>query len=206
MARRSASDAAITRQTILDVAQDLFAARGFADTALTDIARAANVTDGAIFHHFKSKKSLFTEIAVKLHADIHKAIYKAGQGAATPLEGFRLGSRESMRVTQLPHHQRIVFIEGPVVLGTEEWRKIDQQLGLRLIEGGLLQIAGVAALPDAILKPMAMMALGMINEVTYALIRKQPGVDPEQCLALLEASLTAWVERDVAAWKRAVQS
>lgn len=179
----------------------LFANAGFSGTATSAIARAAGVTDGALFHHFKSKTALFEEIAVKLHTDIHKAIYRAGKDAPTPIEGFRLGARKSMEVTQLPHNQRIVFIEGPVVLGTEKWRKIDQQLGLRLIEGGLLNIAGAAELPAAILKPMAMLALGTINEITYALIRKEPGIDAEQCLNLLERALHLWVENDVGAWK-----
>ncbi len=170
-------------------------------TSTSAIARAAGVTDGALFHHFKSKKALFEEIAIKLHTNIHKAIYRSGQEAPTPIDAFKIGARTSMKVTQQPNNQRIVFIEGPVVLGTDKWRKIDQQLGLRLIEGGLLNIAGAPELPSHILKPMAMLALGTINEITYALIRKEAGIDPEQCLDLVERALLLWVENDVAAWK-----
>ncbi len=201
MVRRSAEDAAKTRQGIMEEAQKLFTELGFVATSTSAIARAAGVTDGALFHHFKSKKALFEEIAVKLHTDIHKAIYRAGQEAPSPIEAFKIGARKSMEVTQQPHNQRIVFIEGPVVLGTEKWRKIDQQLGLRLIEGGLLAIAGVQELPSDVLKPMAMLALGTINEITYAIIRKEAGINPEQCLALLERALNLWVENDVASWK-----
>lgn len=197
MARRSAADAEKTRQRILDVAEQLFTAHGFASVTTSAISAAAGVTDGALFHHFRSKKELFSNIAVRLHTNIHKEIYRAGLNAADPIEGFILGARKSMEVTQLPHNQRIVFIEGPVVLGTEEWRKIDQKLGLRLIEGGLLAVAGVSELPDAVLKPMAMLALGTINEITYALIRKEEGVDPEQCLDLLVRALRLWLEHDV---------
>jgi AcrR family transcriptional regulator len=199
--RRSADEAAHTRQKLLDSAQKLFTAHGFEGVSTSAISTAAGVTDGALFHHFGSKKALFSEIAVQLHTDIHKAIYRAGKDAPDPIEGFILGTRKSMEVTQLPHNQRIVFIEGPAILGTEQWRKIDQQLGLRLIEGGLLAIAGVDKLPDPILKPMAMLALGTTNEITYALIRKERGVDPEQCLDLLVRALRLWVENDVKTWK-----
>jgi AcrR family transcriptional regulator len=185
----------------MDEAERLFAECGFAGTSTNAIAKAAGVTDGALFHHFKSKKALFEEIAIKLHTNIHKAIYKSGMNAPSPIEAFKIGARTSMAITQQPHNQRIVFIEGPVILGTEKWRKVDQQLGLRLIEGGLLQIAGTEALPPHILKPMAMLALGTINEITYALIRKEAGIDPEQCLDLLERALNLWVENDVADWK-----
>jgi AcrR family transcriptional regulator len=206
LARRSAEDAAKTRQRILEEAELLFAGAGFAGTSTNAIARAAGVTDGALFHHFKSKSALFEEIAIKLHTDIHKAVYRAGKDAPTPMDGFRLGARKSMEVTQEPRNQRIVFIEGPVVLGTEKWRKIDQQLGLRLIEGGLLNIAGLPELPPEILKPMAMLALGTINEITYALIRNEPGIDAEQCLNLLERALDMWMDNDVAAWKATQKS
>jgi AcrR family transcriptional regulator len=199
--RRSAEDAAKTRQRILDTAERLFTERGFAHVSTSAISSAAGVTDGALFHHFRSKKGLFSEIAVRLHTDIHKAIYRAGLDSPDPVDGFIRGARKSMEITQLPHNQRIVFIEGPVVLGTEKWRQIDQQLGLRLIEGGLLAIAGATELPPAILKPMAMLALGTINEVTYALIRKEEDVDPEQCLELLVRALQHWVDNDVKTWK-----
>jgi AcrR family transcriptional regulator len=199
--RRSAEDAAKTRRRILDIAERLFTERGFANVSTSAISSAAGVTDGALFHHFRSKKELFSEIAVRLHTNIHKAIYRAGLDAPDPIDGFIRGARKSVEITQLPHNQRIVFIEGPVVLGTEKWRQIDQQLGLRLIEGGLLSVAGVAELPARILKPMAMLALGAINEITYALIRKEVGVDPEQCLDLLVRALRHWVDNDVKTWK-----
>lgn len=202
MAKRSAADAAKTRSAILDAARELFTEKGFAATSIAAIAGKAGVTDGAIFHHFKSKREIFCEIAIALHAQIHREIYKAGLDAESAIEAFKLGSRASMRITQEPANQRIVFIEGPVVLGTEKWREIDQQLGLRLIEGGLLNIAGVSKLPDTILKPMAMLALGTTNEITYALIRKEVGIDPEQCLDLLVRALQLWVDTDVAEWKR----
>jgi AcrR family transcriptional regulator len=201
VARRSAEDEAKTRQKIIDAATKLFTQHGFAGVSTHAISSAAGVTDGALFHHFGTKKALFTEIATQLHTDIHKAIHRAGRDAPDAMQGFIQGTRKSMEITQLPHNQRIVFIEGPAILGTEQWRKIDQQLGLRLIEGGLLAIAGADSLPDHILKPMAMLALGTTNEITYALIRKERGVDPEQCLDLLVRALRLWVDHDVKAWK-----
>jgi AcrR family transcriptional regulator len=47
-----------TRQRILDEAERLFRARGYAATSLEEIAEAANVTKGAIYGHFSSKEDL----------------------------------------------------------------------------------------------------------------------------------------------------
>jgi AcrR family transcriptional regulator len=201
MPRRSAEEAAKTRQRIVDAAQRLFTERGFADVSTTAISNAAGVTDGALFHHFRSKKALFSEIAVQLNTELHRAIFRAGQEAKDPFEAFLLGARKSIEVSQLPHNRRIVFIEGPVILGTEKWRQVDQQMGMRMIEAGLQTIAGTDQLPSNILRPMAILALGTIAEITYALIEEQDDVDPETCLDLLMRTLRLWVENDVKTWK-----
>ncbi|GGD21453.1 acrEF/envCD operon transcriptional regulator [Franconibacter pulveris 1160] len=62
MARKTKLDALKTRQQLLDAAITEFATRGFNGTTLTDIARAAGVTRGAVYWHFESKEALFNEI------------------------------------------------------------------------------------------------------------------------------------------------
>lgn len=47
-----------TRQQILDASLRLFSERGFARTTVRDIARAAGITDAAIYYHFQSKREL----------------------------------------------------------------------------------------------------------------------------------------------------
>jgi AcrR family transcriptional regulator len=49
----------LTRKQILDAALALFSDKGFARTSVRDIARAAGITDAAIYYHFASKRELF---------------------------------------------------------------------------------------------------------------------------------------------------
>ncbi|ADO49571.1 multidrug efflux transporter transcriptional repressor AcrR [[Enterobacter] lignolyticus] len=62
MARKTKQQALETRQHILDVALRLFSQQGVSSTSLADIAKAAGVTRGAIYWHFKNKSDLFSEI------------------------------------------------------------------------------------------------------------------------------------------------
>lgn len=62
MARKTKQQALETRQHILDVAIRLFSQQGVSATSLADIAKAAGVTRGAIYWHFKNKSDLFNEI------------------------------------------------------------------------------------------------------------------------------------------------
>lgn len=62
MARKTKQQAMETRQHILDVALRLFSQQGVSSTSLAEIAKAAGVTRGAIYWHFKNKSDLFCEI------------------------------------------------------------------------------------------------------------------------------------------------
>lgn len=59
MARRTKEDAAATRDSILDAAEQLFVRQGVSRTTLQHIASAAGVTRGAIYWHFDDKAVLF---------------------------------------------------------------------------------------------------------------------------------------------------
>ena len=50
------------RQLIIDKAIELFAKRGYADTKIGDIAKAADMSVGLMFHYFESKEKLFEEL------------------------------------------------------------------------------------------------------------------------------------------------
>ena len=58
MARRTKDEAEKTRNAILDAAEHVFNEHGVARTSLEEIARAANVTRGAVYWHFKDKIAL----------------------------------------------------------------------------------------------------------------------------------------------------
>ena len=56
-----ASDAAFVsarRSEIVAIAAELFAARGYADTTVREIADAAGILSGSLYHHFDSKESM----------------------------------------------------------------------------------------------------------------------------------------------------
>jgi AcrR family transcriptional regulator len=50
------------REDILQASLHLFSEKGFHGTSMRDIARAANITEGLIYHYFASKRDLFRAI------------------------------------------------------------------------------------------------------------------------------------------------
>ncbi|MGD8779677.1 MAG: TetR family transcriptional regulator [Ignavibacteria bacterium] len=63
--RRTKEEAETTKNKLLTVGVKVFNEKGYANTRLEDIAKAAGVTRGAIYHHFGNKAELFIEIAVQ---------------------------------------------------------------------------------------------------------------------------------------------
>lgn len=57
--KRSKADAELTRVALLKAALRVFTAKGYARATLDEIARAAKVTRGAVYHHFADKAAIY---------------------------------------------------------------------------------------------------------------------------------------------------
>jgi AcrR family transcriptional regulator len=79
-----------TRQTILDVARDEFAQRGFDAATVRQIARRAGVDPAMIAHHFGSKQQLFLA-ALEVPFDPAAEIAEVVEGPREELAGRLLG-------------------------------------------------------------------------------------------------------------------
>jgi AcrR family transcriptional regulator len=51
-----------SRTQILEAALELFSHRGYGATSMRDIAQAANVSTGNVYHHFRDKEAIFNEL------------------------------------------------------------------------------------------------------------------------------------------------
>ena len=87
--KRTKKEADITRQQLLKSALHVFGEKGFAATRLEDIAEAANVTRGAIYHHFGNKKELFIALFKETVDPVFDIMTKALAENLSPLERIR---------------------------------------------------------------------------------------------------------------------
>ncbi|MFM5948853.1 MAG: TetR family transcriptional regulator [Novosphingobium sp.] len=195
MARKSRAEAAETRLRIMVVAQALFAKRGFAGTSTALIAKQANVSEGALFNHFKDKKVLFSEILLELQRDFDRGVRIAalGDGHGSALDSMRRGFAASVRLARDPTYARIVLAEGRAVLGDAEWARIDSGMGRISVEYGLKAVASEHGKSVTDLSRIATLILGMLNETVFALQRKEL-TDPAASLKLIEQAMLGWLD------------
>lgn len=73
MARRTKEEAQATRSHILDTAERVFEQHGVSGTSLHEIAKAAGLTRGAIYWHFKDKADLFNAMMERVTLPLEEA-------------------------------------------------------------------------------------------------------------------------------------
>lgn len=90
MVRRTKEEAEQTRDQILNAAESLFYERGVAHTSLEQIARAAGVTRGAVYWHFRDKTDLFEAMQQRTRLPQEDVLEElAENGSDDPLEALR---------------------------------------------------------------------------------------------------------------------
>jgi AcrR family transcriptional regulator len=87
--RRTKEEAEATRAKLLKTALSVFSAKGYAAATLDDVAKAAKVTRGAIYWHFKSKADLYNTLIQELSARGTTVVQQALAEGGTLLEILR---------------------------------------------------------------------------------------------------------------------
>ncbi|BAW10267.1 TetR/AcrR family transcriptional regulator [Nocardia seriolae] len=86
------------RNELLGLAANLFAERGLRATTVRDIADAAGILSGSLYHHFDSKEAMVDEILRGFLDDLfgrYREIVSAGVSARDTLEALVVASYES---------------------------------------------------------------------------------------------------------------
>lgn len=81
--RPPATSSLETRRRILAAARTCFGRYGYDKTTNKDIAAAANITAGAIYHYFPSKQSLFVATLREVQGIVFEAFDRAVEGKTT---------------------------------------------------------------------------------------------------------------------------
>lgn len=68
-----------SKDTLIKVALEEFSAKGYKGVNITDLAKKANMTTGAVYHHFGSKSKLYEVI----RTDLEQRIIDRMEGAAS---------------------------------------------------------------------------------------------------------------------------
>jgi AcrR family transcriptional regulator len=143
-----------TRRAVLTAARALFGAKGYTQTSVDEIADAARVTKGAVYHHFAGKEALFRAVHAEVEAEAQARALAAGDPREPPLDQLVAKMNAYLDAALDEEIRRITLIDGPAMLGLEPDAPADQQpayVGLRLFIATAIAHGQIADLDPGVL-------------------------------------------------------
>lgn len=165
-----------TRRRILDAARGVFAERGWAAATIDEIVRAAAVTKGALYHHFRDKTDLLRAVYEEQEQRSIDGLLAVSAEHDDPLDALRAGCRAFLTACLDPTFRRIALVDAPAGLGWEEWRAIDARYGFGLLRAGLDVSMSAGRVRRMPLDHVAHLLLAALSEAALLLGRAQDPV------------------------------
>jgi AcrR family transcriptional regulator len=162
---------AATREALISAARKLWGLRGYAEVGTPEIAAAAGVTRGAMYHQFADKAALFSEVVETVEQDVmaRMATVVAGSGATTPADAIRAAVDAWLEVSGDPEVRQLVLLDAPSVLGWAAFRDVAQRYSLGMTEQLLTEAIRAGQLPRQPVRPLAHVLIGALDEAAMAI-------------------------------------
>ncbi len=134
MTTRRQRFSASTRRALVDVAEQLFTDNGYSATSLDAIVTGADVTKGALYHHFSGKQAIFEAAFERVEARASSGVAQATEGHRDPWEMAQAGLRAFLDAVQEPSYRQIVISDGPSVLGHDRFRELEERSTYAIVD------------------------------------------------------------------------
>lgn len=108
-----------TRRAVLAAARASFGSKGYARTSVDEIADAARVTKGAVYHHFAGKEAVFRVVHAEVEAEAQARAFAARDPDASPIDQIVAMVDGYLDAALDEEIRRITLIDGPALLGLE---------------------------------------------------------------------------------------
>jgi AcrR family transcriptional regulator len=162
--RSQAERRAATRRALLGAGRELFAAEGYSGVSTEELVRRAGVTRGALYHHFEDKQDLFRVLIEEVEDELEGAVMGAARAVLEDgrgvWEAYAAGFDAFLDECARPEVGRVLFVDGPSVLGWEEWHEIDARYALAQTEAGLRALVEAGLIEDRPVEPLARLLHG----------------------------------------------
>jgi AcrR family transcriptional regulator len=176
-----------TRTALLEAARELFVEKGYAATGTPEIVARAQVTRGALYHHFDDKAAIFTAVIEQEAKATAEAIEAATPPSLPPLEALITGGKVYLEAMKEKGRARLVLVEGPTVLGRERLEEIDAQNGNRTLAEGLQAAMDAGLIKKLPLGPLTAQLGAAFDRAALAV---ESGGSIDEQIEVLEALIT----------------
>lgn len=175
-----------TRNALLDTGRRLFVERGYPAVAAEELVRAAGLSRGALYHHFGGKPGLFEAIFAEQEERAAQRIAAAMATQTEPWQQAMTGVETFLDVCGEADYRDIVLLQGPIALGWQRWRELDQHHLGDLLTAGVRQLLAAGLLQPHPAELIAAAIYGSLTELSLAVAAADdPAQAREQAGALV---------------------
>ena len=168
--RTQAERTEATTGALVDAARKLFASDGYATTSLAAVAARANVTKGAVYHHFEGKQQLFEAVFTREVERMATPLVAAYARKADPWDAFKAGCRAFLDECLDPDVQRIVLLDALTAFGWEQMRRLESPL-LEMMELAIARAIEDGRIAPRPPEPLANFLYGALCETAMIVAR-----------------------------------
>lgn len=181
MPRSSKAQSEVTGRTIREIAREMFSTRGYQSVRLEEVAEAAGMTRGAVYHHHKNKQALFEAVLDDVHAEVEADVVRAAEEHDDAWTQLEAGCLAFLRASTAPDVARILLVEGPAVIGWDAWRSHDRHHSYRQLEEVLQELEDAGEVAAGTARSAAPLLSGAMNEAALWLAGSS---DPEDAASI----------------------
>jgi AcrR family transcriptional regulator len=162
---------AATRDALISAARKLWGLRGYTEVGTPQIATAAGVTRGAMYHQFADKAALFSEVVEAVEQDVmaRMTTLVAESGATTPADAIRAAVDAWLEVSADPEVRQLILLDAPSVLGWAAFRDVAQRYSLGMTEQLLTEAVRAGQLAPQPMRPLAHILIGALDEAAMVI-------------------------------------
>ncbi len=189
--RTQAERSAATAADLVASGRRLFARQGYAATSTDQVAAAAGVTKGAVYHHFANKKDLFAEVFEREQEEVSRRVSGAYVRKRDPWQAFEAGCGAFLEACLDPSVRQITLLDAPSALGWERMREIEAKHSLALMETGLRTAMDAGRIPVRRVEMLTYLLFGALCEAAMVIARAD---DHRAALREANRDLTLFLE------------
>jgi AcrR family transcriptional regulator len=172
MRRRTQSErSAATQQALQAAARRLWGERGYAAVGTPEIAEAAGVTRGAMYHQYADKTALFVAVLEAVEAEVIDRLV-ATVGASRPstaAETLHAAADAWLDIAGEAEVRQLVLLDAPSVLGWAGFREISLRYGLGLTEQLLQAAIEAGEVAPQPVRALATVMIGALDEAAMSI-------------------------------------
>jgi AcrR family transcriptional regulator len=160
-----------TRSRLISAARALFTEIGYFVTGTSDIVARAAVTRGALYHHFADKADLFEAVFREVLAELNDAAQNAARRQTGDLMSRVTGAFKIYLglIASNVDFQRILLIDGPVVLGWGRWRALQSERVAADIAHTLKLLMQRGIIAETPAEPLAFLIQAALNDAALSI-------------------------------------